>query len=125
MWDEDLRPVPRGEVGEIVVRTRFLGPGYWNRPDITQDRFVPDPDLPGQRVYRTGDLGRMLPDGCLMHLGRIDQQVKIRGHRVEVLEVESLLNGMPDVREVVVLPVDEPNGGQSWLPMVPAVGRKD
>ena len=104
LWGEDQCPVPPGEVGEIVVRARFLGPGYWNRQDITRERVVPDPDLPGQRVYRTGDPGKVLPDGYSMHLGCIDNQIKIRGNRVEIFEVESLFSSIQGVLEVSVQP---------------------
>jgi amino acid adenylation domain-containing protein len=79
------------EVGEIAVKSRYLSPGYWQRPDLTQAAFLPDPEGGDERIYRTGDLGRMQPDGCLEHLGRIDFQVKFKGYRIEVAEIEMVL----------------------------------
>ena len=84
-------PVRPNQTGEIVIKSRYLAPGYWRRPELTQAAFLPSPDGDGERLYRTGDLGCMLPDGCLMHLGRKDFQVKIRGHRIEVGEIELAL----------------------------------
>ncbi len=104
------QPVPAGEVGEIVVQSRYLSPGYWQRPDLTAAAFAPVPGEPGLRLFRTGDLGRMLPDGCLFHLGRQDAQVKIRGQRIEMGEVEVALQEHPNVREVAVLAVAQADG---------------
>jgi len=88
--------------GEVAVRSRYLSPGYWRRPDLTREAFLPDPAGTEARVYRTGDLGRMLPDGCLVHLGRKDFQGKVRGHRIEPGEIETALVGHPAVRDAVV-----------------------
>jgi amino acid adenylation domain-containing protein len=90
-------------VGEIGVKSCYLSPGYWKRPDLTQAAFLPDPDGGDSRIYCTGDIGRMLPDGCLVHLGRKDHQVKIRGHRIEILEIEMALLNHDAVREAVVM----------------------
>jgi amino acid adenylation domain-containing protein len=90
------------ETGEITVRSRYLSPGYWRRPDLTQVKFLPDPDGGDKRIYLTGDLGRMRLDGCLEHLGRKDFRVKIRGFGVELEEVEATLRLHPTVRETVV-----------------------
>src|SRR6185295_17733334 len=79
LFDEAGREPAPGETGEIVVRSRYLSPGYWRRPEQTDAAFSADPSEPGVRWYRTGDLGRFLPDGCLVHAGRKDFQVKIRG----------------------------------------------
>jgi amino acid adenylation domain-containing protein len=79
------------QIGEIAVKSRYLSPGYWRRPDLTSASFSSDPADPETKIYRTGDMGRILPDGCLLHLGRKDFQVKIRGYRVEVGEVERML----------------------------------
>jgi len=103
LLDEDGAEVGGDAVGEIAVRSRYLSPGYWRRPDLTAAAFRPDPAGGPARIYRTGDLGRRLPDGCLLHLGRQDFQVKIRGFRVEVAEVEGALLSLPQVREAVVV----------------------
>ncbi len=92
LLDDDRHPVPVGEVGEICVGGPGVARGYVNRPELTADRFLPDPrGIPGERIYRTGDLGRFLPDGQLEYLGRADSEVKVRGHRVDLQEIESVL----------------------------------
>lgn len=91
LLNEDGNEVPVGEVGEIVIRSRYISPGYWRRPDLTKAVFLDVPGDEGMVQYRTGDLGRMNLDGCLEHLGRKDMQIKIRGHRVELAEVVSAL----------------------------------
>jgi amino acid adenylation domain-containing protein len=100
---EQRQPLPPGEVGEIAVRSRYLSPGYWRRPELTAAAFLPEPDGSDARLYFSGDLGRFRPDGCLEHLGRKDFQVKIRGHRVETAEVEQALLELEGVREAVVV----------------------
>lgn len=103
---EDRRPVPTGETGELYIGGDCLARGYLGRPDLTAERFLPDPfrDVPGARMYHTGDLARAHPDGTLEFLGRADHQVKVRGYRVELGEIEALLNGHEQVREAVVVP---------------------
>jgi acyl-CoA synthetase (AMP-forming)/AMP-acid ligase II len=76
-----------GQVGEITVRSPYLS-GYWRQPELTGARFAADAAAPNKTIYRSGDMGYMLPDGCLVHLGRNDLQVKVRGHRVN-LDVSS------------------------------------
>ena len=90
-------------MGEIAVKSRYLSPGYWRRPDLTEARFLPDPNGGDERIYFTGDLGRMSEDGCLEHRGRKDFQVKIRGFRIEVTEVETVFLEHPNVRESTVV----------------------
>ncbi len=101
--DDDGREAGIDQVGEIAVRSRYLSPGYWRRPDLTDAVFMCDPDGRAERLYRTGDLGRQALDGCLVHLGRKDRQVKIRGNRVDVTEIEAALLGVENVKEAVVV----------------------
>ncbi|HEX7181365.1 MAG TPA: non-ribosomal peptide synthase/polyketide synthase, partial [Thermoanaerobaculia bacterium] len=101
--DRGFQPLPIGVPGELLAAGEHVARGYLERPGLTAERFVPDPfGPPGSRLYRTGDLVRALPDGCLEFLGRIDQQVKIRGHRVEPAEVEAALVAHPGVAAAVV-----------------------
>src|SRR4051794_9412359 len=103
LLDEDRRPVPHGEIGEICVGGPGVGRGYVNRPELTADRFLQDPQgRPGDRIYRTGDLGRVLPDGEIEYLGRADSEVKVRGHRVDLQEIENVLLEHPRIAVAVV-----------------------
>lgn len=105
--DEHMRPVPAGVEGELVIGGRGLARGYRGRPELTAERFVSTPD--GGRLYRTGDLARELPDGRFECVGRLDHQVKIEGHRVELGEIESRLRDVPGVTEALVV-ADRPEG---------------
>ncbi|MER6832264.1 non-ribosomal peptide synthetase [Streptosporangium sp. NPDC000563] len=105
-----LTPVAAGEVGELFVSGPELARGYLGEPARTAERFLPAPSGGGGRLYRTGDLVLERPDGRLEHRGRVDQQVKIRGHRVEPAEVEAVLLEHPTVRECVVTGVPGPGG---------------
>lgn len=118
LWDTEGRPVAAGAAGEIVVRSRYLSRGYWGRPELTEAVFLPDPEGGNRRLFRTGDLGRMLPDGCLLHLGRCDFQVKIRGYRVETAEVEAFFTATGLVRDAAVTAWPDSTGEQNlaaWL----------
>jgi acyl-coenzyme A synthetase/AMP-(fatty) acid ligase len=125
LLDEEGRPVGSDEIGEIAVKTRFASPGYWRRPDLTEARFLPDTEGSDARIYLTGDLGRMDADGCLFVLGRKDFQVKIRGQRVEVAEVEQALLDLDAVKETVVVSREagEERLGQCGCPL--AGGRSE
>ncbi|NNJ14519.1 amino acid adenylation domain-containing protein [Pseudomonas putida CSV86] len=115
--DSNLQPCPVGSAGELYVGGGSLARGYHQRPDLSAERFVPDPFTPGARLYRTGDLVRYRADGVIDYLGRIDHQVKIRGLRIELGEIEALLLRLPTVREAVVLPRESANGTQlvAWI----------
>ena len=115
LFDRHFEPVPLGVPGEIHVGGAGLTLGYLGRPELTAERFLPDPfgGEPGGRLYRSGDLARRRPDGGLDYLGRLDQQVKIRGFRIELGEIEAALAAHPAVREAVVLAEGE--GGDRRL----------
>jgi polyketide synthase PksJ len=108
---DQLQPV--GVAGEICVSGAGVGYGYWNRPDLTAEKFVPDPLQPGVRMYRTGDLGRWLPDGKVEFLGRLDHQVKIRGNRVELREIENHILRYPSLKETAVVARQDRQGDQN------------
>jgi len=112
LLDEQLLPVPPGTVGEIFIGGAGLARGYRNRPDLTAERFISDPfsAKPGSRMYKTGDLGRLLPDGRLTFVGRVDEQIKIRGFRIEPNEIICALNQHPAVRESLVLAREDSAG---------------
>lgn len=110
--DEHTKPCPIGVAGEIFIGGDGVTQGYLNRPELTAERFVVDPfsSLLGARLYRTGDRGRWRPDGTIEHLGRLDFQVKVRGHRIELGEIESTLATHPEVNRSVVIVREERPG---------------
>jgi acyl carrier protein len=102
--DADGRPVPVGVPGELYIGGAGVARGYWKRPDLTEARFLVDPfdTKPGRRMYRTGDRARYRRDGKIQLLGRTDHQIKLRGHRIELEEIEAVLNRHPEVLQAVV-----------------------
>ena len=110
--DGNLNPVPMGVAGELYIGGELLARGYVNRPELTAERFIANPFVEGTRLYRTGDIVRWNERGQLEYLGRIDDQIKVRGFRVELGEVESQLLQVPGVREAVVVARDTPQGMQ-------------
>jgi amino acid adenylation domain-containing protein len=120
--DRAGQPAPVGVPGELCIGGHGLARGYRSQPDLTAERFVPNPfpTTLGDRLYRTGDLARYWPDGRLEHLGRLDFQVKIRGFRVEVGEVEAVLRRHPSIAEVVVAAKDDRTGGKQLVAYVVA-----
>jgi amino acid adenylation domain-containing protein len=122
LLDEDNCAAGFGQVGEIVIKSRYLASGYWRKPELTQARFIPYVNEQDQQVYLSGDLGRMEPDGCLFHLGRKDFQVKVRGHRVEIGEVETALLAHPTLKEVAAIGRKMPSGDTELVAYVVPLG---
>ena len=120
--DERGSPVDEGGAGELCVGGDGLARGYLRRPDLTAERFVPDPfsDRPGSRLYRTGDLGRRLPSGDIEFVDRLDHQLKVRGFRIESGEVETALVGHPVISEAVVLAREDAPGDRRLVAYVVA-----
>ncbi len=116
--DDDGRPLPAGTSGEIVVKSRYLSPGYWNRPELNKHMFRPAADGSGARLYRTGDVGVLSPDGCLELRGRRDAQVKIRGYKVDPGEIEIALLAATGVQEAAVLARDDTAGPSALVAYV-------
>ena len=124
LLDETGQEVSKNQPGEIAIRSRYLSLGYWRNPDLTRAAFILNPARGDKTTYRTGDLGRMRPDGCLEHLGRKDFRVKIRGFSIELEEIEAALRTSPVVREtIVVVAKDESQGDRLIAYIVPTHGQ--
>lgn len=118
--DDEGKPVEFNQIGEIVVRSRYLFCGYWQRPDLSEAVLLKDVQEENKLLYKTGDLGCMLPDGCLLHLGRKDFQVKVRGYRIDVSEVEMALINTNLIREAAVVASPDNLGLRAYIvPLVP------
>jgi len=118
--DEQLNQVPHGEVGEIYIAGTGVAEGYMNRPDLTEERFIDDKfaNTPGTKMYKTGDLGKYLPDGEILCLGRIDHQIKIRGYRIETEEIEFQLKQLNDIKEALIVLHEDKLGNQHLVAYV-------
>ena len=126
--DEQRRPVPAGEVGELCIGGPGVARGYLGRPDLTEDRFIQHPHDPGQgRIYRTGDLARVQADGEIVYLGRADAEVKVRGHRVDLGEIESVMMRDPRVPTAAVTQLPGDSGGDlaAYVTTATAVAPED
>ena len=120
LLDNDGNKLGFNQEGEIAVKSPYLTIGYWQDRELTDAKFIPDPSGDNARTYLTGDLGYMLPDGCLVHTGRKDLQTKIRGHRIEVSEIEMALHDISDIAQAVVVHSDDPiHGGRLLAYIVP------
>ncbi|MHC5939086.1 amino acid adenylation domain-containing protein [Nostoc sp.] len=120
LLDRELQPVPIGIPGELYIGGIGLARGYYDRPDLTASKFIPNPfsDRQGTRLYKTGDLARYLPDGKIEFLNRLDNQVKIRGFRIELGEIETLLSQHPEVREIAVIDRQDQSGNKQLVAYV-------
>ena len=124
--DSHLDPVPVGAPGELYIGGDGVARGYLHRPDLTAEKFIPNPFRGqgcGARLYRTGDLARYQPNGEIECLGRIDNQVKVRGYRIELGEIETTLQKLEGVREAVVITAEEEGGGNRLVAYVTAEGK--
>lgn len=124
--DEHLQPVSKGATGELHIAGRGVGRGYINRPDLNAQKFIANPfsQTPGERMYKTGDLARYLPDGQITFVGRIDEQIKVRGYRIEPEEIVTLLDRCYGVEASVVVARDENGDTRLIAYVVPAAGVK-
>jgi len=110
IMDEGLNLKPIGAVGELYIAGAAVGRGYYNNNEMTAEKFMSDPLVEGERMYRTNDLARRLPDGNIQFIGRSDSQVKVRGYRIELGEIESTMRSLKDVKEAIVLVLENETG---------------
>ena len=110
--------IPIGVVGELYISGDQLAEGYWNRPELTKERFIDNPYEEGNKLYKTGDLARWLPDGTIEYIGRIDDQVKIRGYRIELGEIETQLQSLDVISQSVVLARENKSGTKHLIAYV-------
>jgi amino acid adenylation domain-containing protein len=115
IWDDQSNELPAGEEGEIVIYGDALARGYINNPELTKKHFIQDPDNPPCQYFKTGDLGKILPDGQLLHLGRVDNMVKIKGVRIELSTLENQLLRYPGIIQVASRAVDDNHGGKKLI----------
>ena len=118
LLDRDGQPVPQGEPGEVHVAGPGVSRGYFNQPELTERKFVAHPTKPALRLFKTGDWARRLPDGNLVHLGRQDDQIKIRGFRVDTNEIEAILARHPGVHETAVVAREDVPGRHTLVAYV-------
>ncbi|MEW4058621.1 amino acid adenylation domain-containing protein [Bacillus siamensis] len=108
--DASRNLVPVGVIGEMYISGPGVARGYWNRPDLTAEKFIENPFIPGAKMYKTGDLAKRLKDGNLVYIGRVDEQVKIRGHRIELGEIEAAMHNAEAVQKAAVTVKEEEDG---------------
>jgi amino acid adenylation domain-containing protein len=123
LLDDEGEKVGFNQIGEIAIRSRYLALGYWRRPDLTQAKFQLDPNSRDESIYLTGDIGLMLPDGCLYHMGRKDFQAKTRGYRVEISEIETALINLETIKEAIVLAQEDPAGNKRLVAYIVSIGK--
>jgi acyl-coenzyme A synthetase/AMP-(fatty) acid ligase len=124
--DEQLRPVGRGQTGDLYIGGVGLSPGYWRDPQKTSEVFLADPNSsdPSDRIYKTGDLARIADDGSIYLVGRSDSQIKSRGYRIELGEIETAVHALAGIQEAAVVAVDAPGleGATICCAYVPSPG---
>ncbi|MEJ8545838.1 amino acid adenylation domain-containing protein [Brevibacillus borstelensis] len=124
VFDEHVKPVSEGETGELYIGGAGVGLGYFNQPELTASKFIQHPTDKQERLYKTGDLVKVHPDGNLEFLGRLDHQVKLRGFRVELEEIESILQSHPSIQNAALFTKEQPNGMKKLVAAVVPVDRE-